>query len=159
MRTLKRKAFPLSKIGANGGSRTPKPSRALEPKSILELLRSPLTAHTKPLNTCPQRLFRRSTSRNQQLARMARGRFVRCEHGQKAVNRLCQGAAMKPGERFNPYKSFRNIYIPLGIAASTKLSAAAKLTYGALARGAGPNGKRRPEYRGVAGHEKAAPTA
>ena len=47
---------------------------------------------------------------------------------------------MKPGERFNPYKCFRNIYIPLGIAASTKLSAAAKLTYGALARGAGPNG-------------------
>ena len=54
---------------------------------------------------------------------------------------------MKPGARFNPYKRFRNIYIPLGIAASTKLSAAAKLTYGALARRAGPNGKWRPEYR------------
>ncbi len=58
---------------------------------------------------------------------------------------------MKPGERFSPYKRFRNIYIPLGIAASTKLPAAAKLTYGALARRADPNGKRRPEYWGVAG--------
>ena len=53
---------------------------------------------------------------------------------------------MKPGERFNPYKCFRNIYIPLGIAASTKLSAAAKLTYGALARRAGPNGKCFPKH-------------
>jgi len=57
---------------------------------------------------------------------------------------------MKPGERFNPYRRFRNIYIPLGIAADANLSAAAKLTYGALARRAGPNGKCFPKHETLA---------
>lgn len=48
---------------------------------------------------------------------------------------------MNPGDRFNPFKQFNGLWIPLWLVERREVSAGAKLLYSALARRAGENGE------------------
>src|SRR5258706_8660615 len=58
-----------------------------------------------------------------------------------------RGAGFQPGEPFNSYRMFTGLFIPEGLARSTRISPGAKLAWGRLARYAGHDGRCYPTMK------------